>query len=199
MHKTLLALLLAAACAGAHAGVIGFDDLSGDESDAIADGYAGLNWDNVGTIRAGAYPGSGFETGTVSPANAAYNRYGATVTISKAGGTFDFLGAWFTSAWLDQEISFEGSRGGRLLYRTDTSYVLDTAAPRWIGLAWSGIDTLAIYNSSGTPWAMDDFTLGANAVPEPATPALAGIALSGLALARRRRTPALPLSSSRRA
>lgn len=182
MKKWMLSLLLAA-CVPAFAGVIGFDDLSGDESDTIADGYAGFNWDNVGTIRADAYPGSGFEAGTVSYANAAYNRYGATVTISKAGaGTFDFVGAYFTSAWLDQEISFEGSRDGQVLYASATSYVLDTTTPQWIGLDWSGIDTLVIYNSSGTQWAMDEFT-----VPEPASAALVGIALMGMMRARRRR------------
>jgi hypothetical protein len=178
----LLSTSLALCCASASAGVIGFDDLSGDETVAIAPGYAGLNWDNVATVREDAYPGSGYAAGTVSHRNTAYNQGGATATVSKATGTFDFAGAWFTSAWMDQELSFEGSRGGTLLYSTPVSVVIGTAAPTWVGLGWAGIDTLVIYNSSGTPWAMDEFT-----VPEPGSLALFGAALVGLARARRRK------------
>lgn len=183
MKNTLLSLLLALACAGASAGVIHFDDVAADETTPLADGYAGFVWDNVGVIGAAAYPGSGFETGTVSPGNAAFNRYGATVTITKAGaGTFDFVGAWFTSAWFEQEIAFDGLRDGQLVYSTLESFVLDTSTPVWVQLGWAGIDTLVIYNSSGTAWAMDEFT-----VPEPGSLALVGAALAGMAATRRRR------------
>jgi len=44
---------------------------------------------------------------------------------------------------------------------------LDTTTPRWIQLDWAGIDTLVVYNSSPTAWAMDEFT-----VPEPGSLAL---------------------------
>jgi len=184
MKNTILSLALLLASFGASAGVIGFDDLPGDETQAVANGYQGFDWDNVGVIRADAYPGSGYETGTVSFANTAFNRDGAPAVISRAGG-FNFVGAYFTSAWLEQEISFEGWRNGQLLFTTDVSYVIDTLAPQWVQLGWSGIDTLVIYNSSPTPWAMDDFT-----VPEPASLALFGAALAGLLAARRRSSQA---------
>jgi hypothetical protein len=182
MKKTILAALLALSCASTFAGVINFDDLSGDETEAIANGYQGLNWENIATIREDAYPGSGYAAGTVSPANAAYNMNGGTAAIWRAGA-FDFIGAYFTSAWMEQEIAFEGYRDGQLLYSTDVSWVLDTAAPLWVQLGWSGIDTLVIYDSSGTPWAMDDVTVD---LPEPASLALFGVALAGMGMGRRR-------------
>jgi hypothetical protein len=64
--------------------------------------------------------------------------------------------------------------------------VLDTATPQWVQLGWSGIDTLVIYNSSGTQWAMDDVSVNVD-VPEPASLALFGVALAGLAAGRRRK------------
>ncbi|MFC0252213.1 PEP-CTERM sorting domain-containing protein [Massilia consociata] len=181
MKNIVFSLLMLFASAGAPAAVIGFDDLPGDETEVIPDGYRGFDWINLGAIRADAYPGSGYAAGTVSYANTAFNRDGGTAAIARMGG-FDFVGAWFTSAWLDQELAFEGWRKGELLYSTDVSYVLDTVTPRWIGLGWSGIDTLVIYNSSGTQWAMDDFT-----VPEPASLGLFATALAGLAATRGRR------------
>jgi hypothetical protein len=189
MKKTVLGLLLGLASAVSFAGVIHFDDLPGDEG-AIVNGYQGLNWDNIGAIREDAYPGSGYEAGTVSHANAAYNLYGAPAAISMAEpGSFDVGGAYFTSAWLDQEISFEGYRNGQLLYASDVSWVLDTVAPAWVQLGWSGIDTLLIYNSSPTPWVMDDLSVTVTAaVPEPVSLGLFGIALLGMAGGRRRKS-----------
>jgi hypothetical protein len=49
-------------------------------------------------------------------------------------------------------------------------------------LDWAGIDTLVVYNSSQTAWAMDEFT-----VPEPGSLALMGTSLAGLMVARRRK------------
>ena len=182
MKKTIIGLLAAAACQLANAGVIHFDDLSGDEALPIDAGYAGFDWANTGTVRADAYPGSGFEAGAVSASNVAYNWFGMPATISKADGTaWEYTGAYFTSAWVEQEVSFEGWRNGRLLFASG-AYTLDTATPRWIQLDWAGIDTLVVYNSSPTAWAMDEFT-----VPEPGSLALMGTSLAGLLLARRRK------------
>lgn len=181
--KILLSLLLGASSATSFADVIGFDDLSGDFTEAIADGYQGFNWENMGAIRSDAFPGSGYEMGTISPSNTAFNRDGGTVAISKSGaGTFHFVGAFFTSAWVEQELAFEGFADGQLMYSSAESYVIDTTTPLWVQLSWAGIDSLVIYNSSGTQWAMDDMV-----VPEPASLALFGASAIGLLLMRRRK------------
>jgi len=181
MKKTIIGALALAACTLANAGVIQFDDLSGDETQPISAGYMGFDWANMGTVRSDAYPGSGFEAGTVSPLNTAFNWNGGTATISKAdGNAFEYTGAYFTSAWVDQEVSFEGWRNGQLRVASG-AYTLDTTAPRWIQLDWAGIDTLVVYNSSQTAWAMDEFT-----VPEPGSLALMGTSLAGLMFVRRR-------------
>jgi len=104
--------------------------------------------------------------------------------IAKAdGNAWEYTGAYFTSAWVEQEISFEGWRNGQLLFASG-AYTLETTAPRWIQLDWAGIDTLVVYNSSPTAWAMDEFT-----VPEPGSLALMGTSLLGLMAARRRERP----------
>ena len=153
MKKAILSLLLAMCSAmwsaTSFAAVINFDDLPGDEVDVIANGYQGFDWVNFGALASSAYPGSGFEAGTVSPSNAAYNRYGDAASVSKSGGAaFDFVGAYFTSSWFEQEIVFEGLRNGQVLYASASTYVLDTMTPQWIELGWAGIDTLNIYNSA---------------------------------------------------
>ena len=185
MKTTFFSLLLLFASASAGAGVVHFDDLPGGDGGPIAHGYQGFAWDNLGVIGPGAdgYAGSGFAAGAVSPANVAYNRDGATAAVSSMSG-FNFVGAYFTSAWLEQELAFDGWRNGELLYSTSVSYLIDTATPRWIALGWSGIDTLTIYNSSGTQWAMDEVT-----VPEPGSLGLLGACLASLALVRRRQGP----------
>ena len=183
MKKAIFSLLLAMFASSAFAGVITFDDLPGDGNELVPAGYQGFNWSNLGIISRDILPGSGYDNGTVSPSNTVFNWDSGTVTISKAAaGGFNLVGAYFTSAWMDQEISFEGLRNGQVKYFSESTHVLDTFTPVWVQFGWDDIDTLMIYNSSPTQWAMDNFT-----VPEPTSVALFGMAFGGLLLARRRK------------
>ena len=68
------------------------------------------------------------------------------------------------SAWEAQQISFESYKDGALVH-SYSSYAVNTTDPLWIGLNWSGIDSLVI-SSTGDQWIMDDFT--SSVVPIPA-------------------------------
>ncbi len=188
MKTKLLALLFCFLSAQTFATVVNFDDLT---NGVIADGYAGFNWSNdvgsIGVVSETTHPGSGYANGTVSHHNTAFNLDGVSgVSIAWAGaGSFNFSGAFFTSAWFDQEIAFEGYKQGNLVYASD-SYVLNTQSPEWINLDWSDIDSLYIYNTSWQ-WAMDDFTFTANQtdVPEPASLVLLSLGMLALIIKRK--------------
>jgi len=190
MKKVLMMLcavmLVFGMVGSASATVLTFDDFTTTSYEAIPDGYGGFNWDNattIGVVNGPIHtPGSGYEHGAVSGNYTAFNYNGASPSyIDLAGsGTFTFNGAWFTSAWSNQTISFNGYNNGSLLY-TSSPFSINTSTPLWIELGWSGIDRLAISNT-GSQWAMDNFTFDQSApVPEPSTMLLMGVGLIGLA------------------
>lgn len=194
MKKIILGIYLLLCTSLASAAVIDFDDLSGDPSNPITDGYQGFNWTTLGSIASSEFPNSGFEAGVVSGSNTAFNFFASDVSIFLASeGSFDFIGAFFTAAWIGDyfhEISFEGWLDGVLVYSLDSAIALANDSPTWIQLDWAGIDQLNIYsNLAGWDhWAMDDFTVTVNAasVPEPSGLVLMLMGLIGVSLLRRR-------------
>lgn len=187
---TLLGVLLSVSVQ-VGATVLTFEDLGNTGSDPLLDGYGGFDWNNetqVYVLSKNFQLGTGYEHGAVSGSNVVYNGYGWTPTyIDWVGsGTFDFNGAYWTSAWSDQNLTFAGYKGGNQVYTSNT-YAINTQQPLWIGLNWTGIDRLVIHNT-GSQWAMDNFTFNqASSVPEPTTMALLGMGLAGLGAVRRRR------------
>lgn len=194
MKRIMLGFYLLLCSSLASAAVIDFDDLSGNTFDTIADGYQGFNWTTLGSVNGSEFPGSGYEAGVVSGNNAAFNFFASDVSISLAAeGSFDFIGAFFTAAWIGDyyhEISFEGWLDGALVYSLDSAIALADDAPTWIQLDWAGIDQLNIYsNLAGwDQWVMDDFTVNINSasVPESSGLALMLMGLLGMSLLRRR-------------
>jgi hypothetical protein len=186
MKKQISSILLFSAIAvgSANASVLTFDDLSGVAP--VANGYGGFNWNasanGIYSIDKSYIPGSGYDNGTVSGNTSVFNAWGTSGnTIDLAGsGTFDFNGAYFTSAWDSQDISFQGWNDGSLLF-SSTNFTIDTSTPLFIALNWMGIDRLTI-NNTGSQWDMDNFTFNehVNAVPVPAAVWLFGSALTGL-------------------
>ncbi len=195
LRSLLIATSAAAIASAAHATVINFDDLG--NLAPIANGYQGLNWNNIYSVDGVDYGASGYQNGVVSPKNVAYNAYGDPGSISVAAGTFTFNGADFTAAWMNGlQLTLTGLAGGSTLY--STVLTLDTSGPLHFTTNWSGIDTLTFstaggtrgpYDGGGEHFAMDNLTINAaGGVPEPATWAMmiAGFGLAGATLRRRR-------------
>ena len=176
----------------AQATVLTFDDLSGYES-SVPDGYGGFNWNNQTTVASFdaadyGFQNTGYNLGAVSGSNVIFNWGGVSpvdITLARAG-TFTYTGAFFTAAWTGETVSFIGLLNG-VVVDTSGSYAINTSAPRFVELDWTGINELIIANT-GQQWAMDNFTFSAGPVPEPASLALLTSGLFGLGLLRRRRT-----------
>jgi hypothetical protein len=165
--------------------VITFEDLPGDLS-AIPNGYNGFNWTNMYVLD-GSQPvlaNSGYDHGSVSGVNVAYNGFGDpghAITIS--GDPFNFIGAYFTGAWNNGlSITVNGYNNGAL--QNTSTFTVSTLAPSYQALNYANIDELKFSSTGGvdggfvgfgTHFAMDDFTF--SPVPEPSTLVLC---LSGL-------------------
>ena len=78
--------------------LINFDDLNPGFGSQIANGYAGLNWNNFYALNSSVAGPSGYENGTISSPNVAYNAFGSAASISSAT-PFTLNSGYFTAAW----------------------------------------------------------------------------------------------------
>lgn len=198
--SVLTGLLLCGVLAGpAHAELITFDDISDNGyGTQISNGYHGLNWNNFYALNTPAYNPSGYQNGTVSFNNVAFNGYGGTADILAASGTFTFTSAYLTGAWNDGlNIQVDGYQAGNLLF-TQTVTV-DSTSPTLFNFNYANVDDVRFTSSGGTPhgyngggehFAMDNVTVNAAAVPEASSVAglalMSGAGLLGLKLRRRK-------------
>jgi PEP-CTERM motif len=191
-----LGLCMVIAPAAARAATITFDDLSGSEN-PVPNGYGGLNWGNFYYLNADTYgTPSGYQNGTVSHPNVAYNAFGSPANFSSAT-PFTLNSAYFTGAWNDGlMIEAQGFLGGSLVH--DVIFTVNTSGPTLEKFNWTNVDNVNFISSGGTPhgysgagehFAMDNLTINEAVVPEPASLTLLGLgafALGSYALRRRK-------------
>jgi hypothetical protein len=186
----LRGFILLLACCSAEAAVLDFEDAADLSGPTFI--YGGFKWNSISIAAGSDYPGSGYDIGSVSGDIVAvlYNNNSDISLVSDYGGTFDFIGASFTSAWQDQEVTLHGIANGNAIYSL-TSQQIYTDTPTWIELNWTGIERLVVTRPINTQIALDDFTyanVNINEVPIPAAVWLFGSALGGLGWMRRRKT-----------
>ena len=202
----MVALLLALASGVARATptVLDFDTLGSDQP--IPSGYGGFDWNNFYTINGSVPNGgkSGYHLGTVSSPNVAYNAYGNPASISWLPSgpitAFNFIGAYFTSAWNDNlQLQVQGFLGGTQEY--SNTLTLSPQSPMFGPFVWTNIteltfNVLSVGNvhwpwgvGGGAYFVMDNFTFEPyTAVPEPISMIFFGTGLATVwgYIARRR-------------
>jgi hypothetical protein len=127
---------------------------------------------------------------------AAFNPYAASsASFTKAGaGTFTLNSLLVDGAWGTQTLTFVGLASGSTLYTT--TFGVGTA-PSLVNFNWSGINELRVHtgndfvqnnslNGGGQHWVIDNITVDANQVPEPAPLALIGLGIAGLLASRKK-------------
>lgn len=203
-----VASLAWAGMAGA-ATTLDFEDVADINFQQISFTYHGLKWQNTYTASKTSIPVSGYAAGATSGDMTVLNGAGNDAGVSAADGTFTFVSANFTAAWLDDlHLELFGLADGVQLF--SAKFTLSSTSPTAVSLGWMGIDQLILktsggvpnpaYNNAGWQYAMDDFVFADRAdpgrgapeppapLPEPATWAMMiiGYGLSGAAIRGRR-------------
>lgn len=116
MKKLLIVILTTVLTGGtistSLATVMGFDELTPNYyvASVVANGYGGFDWVNWGVV---GKIGGGYSNAPVSGMQSIFNSYSYAATISSEK-TFDFNGAYFTSAhYNDNVVTIMGFQGGR--------------------------------------------------------------------------------------
>ena len=207
------ALLLIASPASAD--IITFDDLAPPvfehnyNAEQIPNGYQGLTWSTYfwvldTTSYQNWYPSSGYENGTVSQDNVAFNFAENDVSFSSAT-PFTLNSFYLTAAWQNQlNVQIDASLGGTSVYSMlwqvgtsgPTSFISPNVLADLVTFHSEGGTDAGFIANDGNPgccthFAIDNLSVDVNSVPLPAALPLFASGLVGLGwLSRRRRKQA---------
>lgn len=205
--KTILAIAFVAVLQSTNvsADLITFDEIHIKSwgSVLIDEGYHGFNWDNFYVVNGkSSYPRTGYEYGTVSPSNAAFNGDGDVASISSSFYYFDLISMYITKAWHGGWTHFDGFIGDTLTYSMDV--YADTRTPDLITFNWTGLTKITMSDGNISGQTVIDnmvFSIG-DPIPEVPDPTisspvpelqgyvmlLAGIGLLGFITSNRKKS-----------
>ena len=187
----------------AQAQLITFDDLNAGDGIPMPAGYQGFSWSNFAVVdpqvlyvEEGDAP-SGYQAGTVSGSNIAYNGAGEPASITSSTAV-NFNSAYITAAWEDGlSVQVLGYNGSNLVYNTTVDPSATSAT--LFTFDYNSVTSVEFISSGGTPhlaygdypgdeeFALDNVTFSPASAPESSTLFLlaAGVALIGLSVPRR--------------
>lgn len=205
--KTIIgALALAMTSAASMAAVVDFEDIAvgnGGNSiggDRVSGGFVFDSLANHTHLANNSFRGNSGSTFLVTDGFAGANR---TTMSAQGGSLFSIsslqLGEWNDGIELATQVTATGnlSGGGTIQQAFTLDGVLSTGGSNnfetfLFGAGWTNLTSVSFEATAGTGsryWAMDNIVVNAatNNVPEPASMALLGLGLAGLAGLRRRK------------
>jgi hypothetical protein len=150
-YKKIFLVSTLAFASNANALLINFDDFNNPNFDILPSSYNGYTWNNGGITNGSNHPNTGYQIGTVSQANVAFNAYGTPAYISKSN-FFNLNSGYFTSAWNnDLQLTVTGfTDEGGTNQKYISTYTLQTTAPSKIVFNWTDIKRILFSSSGGT-------------------------------------------------